>query len=64
LGYLMALGIVTMIRSDEFSFPFAIQPATYAFAVVCVLVAGGVSAWIVRRRIDQLDLVSVLKTRE
>ena len=64
LGYLLALGIVTMIRSDEFSFPFAIQPATYAFAVVCVLVAGVVSALIVRRRIDQLDLVSVLKTRE
>jgi putative ABC transport system permease protein len=64
LGYLLALGIVTMIRSDEFSFPFAIQPATYAFAAVCVLVAGVVSALIVRRRIDQLDLVSVLKTRE
>lgn len=64
LGYLLALGIVMMIRSDEFSFPFAIQPATYAFAVVCVVVAGVVSALIVRRRIDQLDLVSVLKTRE
>jgi putative ABC transport system permease protein len=64
LGYGMALGIVTLIRSDEFSFPFAIQPATYAFAVVCVVVAGVVSALIVRRRIDQLDLVSVLKTRE
>lgn len=64
LGYLLALGIVTMIRSDEFSFPFAIQPATYAFAVVCVVVAGVISALIVRRRIDQLDLVSVLKTRE
>lgn len=64
LGYLLALGIVTLIRSDEFSFPFAIQPATYAFAVVCVVVAGVVSALIVRRRIDQLDLVSVLKTRE
>ncbi|MDH4450199.1 MAG: ABC transporter permease, partial [Rhodoferax sp.] len=64
LGYLLALAMVTLIRSDEFSFPFAIQPATYAFAVVCVVVAGVVSALIVRRRIDQLDLVSVLKTRE
>jgi putative ABC transport system permease protein len=64
LGYLMALGIITLIGSDEFSFPFAIQPATYALAAVCVLVAGVVSALIVRRRIDQLDLVSALKTRE
>jgi putative ABC transport system permease protein len=31
---------------------------------VCVVVAGVISALIVRRRIDQLDLVGVLKTRE
>ncbi|WP_342618373.1 ABC transporter permease [Rhodoferax sp. GW822-FHT02A01] len=64
LGYLTARGIVSLIRSDDFSFPFVIQPATYAFAAVCVLAAGIVSALIVRRRVDQLDLVGVLKTRE
>ena len=64
LGYLLALGIVTLIRSDEFAFPFAIQPSTYAFSVICVVVAGVISALIVSRRIDQLDLVGVLKTRE
>jgi putative ABC transport system permease protein len=64
LGYLTARGIVSLIRSDDFSFPFVIQPATYAFAAVCVLAAGVVSALIVRRRVDQLDLVGVLKTRE
>jgi putative ABC transport system permease protein len=31
---------------------------------LCVLFAGGVSALIVRRRVDKLDLVGVLKTRE
>jgi putative ABC transport system permease protein len=64
LGYLLALGIVTLIQSDEFAFPFTIEPATYAFSVVCVVAAGVISALIVHRRIDQLDLVSVLKTRE
>jgi putative ABC transport system permease protein len=41
-----------------------IEPRTYAMACLVVLVAGVVSALIVRRRIDRLDLVAVLKTRE
>jgi putative ABC transport system permease protein len=64
LGYLLASGLVSMIQSDEFFFPFVIEPATYAFSALCVLLAGVVSALIVRRRVDALDLVSVLKTRE
>jgi putative ABC transport system permease protein len=64
LGYGLSKGIVSAIQSDEFFFPLVISPATYAFSVVCVVVAGVVSAFIVRRRVDGLDLVSVLKTRE
>lgn len=64
LGYLLAGGIVTAIQTDEFYFPFVITPATYAFSALCVLLAGAVSAFIVRRRVDALDLVAVLKTRE
>jgi putative ABC transport system permease protein len=63
-GYLLASTIVNLIKTDEFYFPFVIQPATYAFAALCVLAAGIVSALIVRRRVDSLDLVGVLKTRE
>ena len=64
LGYLLSSGIVSAIQTDEFYFPLAIAPATYAFSAICVVVAGVVSAFIVRRRVDGLDLVSVLKTRE
>ena len=64
LGYLLASGIVNLIKTDEFYFPFVIEPATFAFAALCVLAAGAVSALIVRRRVDTLDLVGVLKTRE
>ena len=64
LGYLLALTIVNLIKTDEFLFPFVIAPATYAFAILSVLAAGVVSALIVRRRVDTLDLVAVLKTRE
>jgi putative ABC transport system permease protein len=64
LGYGLSKGIVSAIQNDEFFFPLVISPSTYAFSAVCVVVAGVVSAFIVRRRVDGLDLVSVLKTRE
>jgi putative ABC transport system permease protein len=64
LGYGLAATIVHLIQSDEFFFPIVISPATYAFAALSVLSAGAVSALIVRRRVDTLDLVGVLKTRE
>lgn len=63
-GYWLAAAIVNLIKNDEFFFPLIIQPATYAYAVITVVVAGAASALIVRRRIDSLDLVGVLKTRE
>lgn len=64
LGYQLSAGIVNLIKTDEFLMPFVIQPATYAFAALCVIAAGAGSALIVRRHIDKLDLVGVLKTRE
>lgn len=64
LGYWLALTITNLIKTDEFFFPLIIEPKTYAFAALSVVIAGLVSALIVRRRIDRLDLVAVLKTRE
>lgn len=68
LGMLMGYGLVRLIiqllESDQFSFPIVIRASTYAFAALAVLIAGAISAFIVRRRINQLDMVSVLKTRE
>ena len=44
--------------------PFVINSSTFAIASLVVLGASLVSALIVRRRIDALDLVGVLKARE
>jgi putative ABC transport system permease protein len=41
-----------------------VRPATVAWAWITVIVAALLSAWLVRRRVDRLDLVAVLKTRE
>jgi putative ABC transport system permease protein len=64
LGYWLSFGIVQLIEPETFKIPFLIESRTYAYATLIVLLAGVVSALIVRRRVDQLDLVAVLKTRE
>lgn len=64
LGYGLAWITVGLIEQHEFRIPLLILPSTYAYATLIMLAAGIVSAAIVRRRIDKLDLVSVLKTRE
>jgi putative ABC transport system permease protein len=64
LGYLLSWTIVRMSHHDLIAIPIIVAPRTYAFAALAIVVAGAASALIVRRRIDRLDLVGVLKTRE
>jgi len=64
LGYLLSGLIVRLIEAQQFSIPLVILPSTYAYAALVTLAAGLVSALIVRQRIDHLDMVGVLKTRE
>jgi putative ABC transport system permease protein len=39
-------------------------PSTYAWASLVTLIAALGAVMVVRRRVDRLDLVAVLKTRE
>jgi putative ABC transport system permease protein len=64
LGWGLTQTLVELMRTDQFYFPVVIQPRTYAWAALCVLAAGLASALVVRRRIDRLDMVAALKTRE
>ena len=65
LGYWIAVWVMRYaVDSELFQLPVVIQPDTYAFAVLVVLAAGVLSALLVRRRLDHLDLIGVLKTRE
>lgn len=63
-GYLLALLIAALTHTETVAIPVIIWPRTYAYAAVAILAAAAVSALIVRRRVDRLDLVAVLKTRE
>ena len=64
LGWALTHSIVELMRTDQFLFPVVIRPRTYAWAALCVVAAGVASAMVVRRRIDRLDMVGALKTRE
>jgi putative ABC transport system permease protein len=51
--------------SDELMrFPFYLSPRTYVAAAAIALAAGVISALFVRRKLDRLDLVEVLKAAE
>ncbi|RWA63158.1 FtsX-like permease family protein [Mesorhizobium sp.] len=64
LGYLFSWSVVRGFESDLFRIPFVVNRSTFALASLVVLAVATLSALIVRRRIDRLDLVRVLKTRD
>lgn len=64
LGRLFTGLMVQGFSSDLYSLPLILKPATFSFASLVVLTATFVAGMVVRRRLDRLDLVAVMKTRE
>lgn len=68
LGFIIGSGICKYIaralESDLFRVPVVIGPSTYSYAAAVVFISACLSGLIVRHRLDHLDLVAVLKTRE
>ncbi|TCD13501.1 ABC transporter permease [Oricola cellulosilytica] len=64
LGAFLAWAMVTAFSSDLYSIPLVLNRDTFGFASVVALAAAIVSVLAVRRRIDTMNLVSVMKTRE
>ncbi len=52
------------LQTDAYSIPFVINSQSYRLSAVIVIVAAAASAMLVQRRINHLDLIEVLKTRE
>jgi putative ABC transport system permease protein len=67
LGFILGRGLAWLtawlIAGDELRIPLVILPATYAYAALLTLAAALASSLVVRRSIDHLDLIGVLKTR-
>ena len=63
IGYFFASASVDALQTDMYSLPFVIGSGTFSIAATVVLVSSLISALLVRRRLNNLDLIGVLKTR-
>ena len=64
IGWRTAKLMSDSFTSDLYAIPLVLRPATFSQASLVVLLAAAVSVLIVRRKLDSLNLVSVMKTRE
>lgn len=64
MGYYFSALAIWALETETQRFPLVIENSTYGFAIVVVVVATFLSAAVVRRRLNQLDLVAVLKAKE
>jgi putative ABC transport system permease protein len=61
IGTFLAWAAVTTMATESYTIPLVVLPSTYAYAAAVTLVAALVSGLVVRRNIDRLDLIAVLK---
>jgi putative ABC transport system permease protein len=64
IGYALAFGTAQAMSTELFRIPFVASRGTVAFTVGVTLGTAGVVAAVLRRRIDRLEMVEVLKARE
>ncbi len=64
LGYGLSGVLVTAFETELYTIPFSASPRTYALCAVAVLAAAAFSGLLVRRKLDHLDLMEVLKSKE
>jgi len=64
LGYGLSLAIAQTVHSEVFRFPIVVTPQAVGWAFFTVIMAAAVSGFVVRRQLDRLNLVGVLKTRD
>lgn len=64
IGYALGRVIMGLFNNEVYRLSFSVSAATIAWSFLIVIAAAFVSALAVRRRLDHLDLVAVLKTRE
>jgi putative ABC transport system permease protein len=64
IGYSLGQLIMAGFNNEIYRLSFVVSPATIAWAFLIVIGAAFISGLMVRRKLDTLDLVGVLKTRE
>jgi putative ABC transport system permease protein len=64
LGNWLSNAMMSQVDPEMYRFTIMISTRTYLYAVAVTLLAAIASAFILRRKIQRLDLIGVLKTRE
>ena len=64
MGHQLAALVVSYLDLELFRFPLVIERTTYGLAASVVMAASIVSGLLVRNKLDHLDLIAVLKSRE
>lgn len=64
IGYGLCSILARLYQWELFRIPLVLTGRTYVYAVAVIVASALVSGLLVRRRLDRLDLVAVLKTRE
>lgn len=64
LGTAFAWSVAKGFESDLFTIPFVLTRPTFAYSSIVAIVSAAATGFIVKNRVDRLDMVRVLKTRE
>jgi putative ABC transport system permease protein len=64
LGIALSRYVTTKFSADLYTIPFGMSAATLAKGALVVGAAAAATAVLIRNRVDRLDLVRALKTRE
>jgi putative ABC transport system permease protein len=68
VGFLLGVGLgtwtIVALETEMFSFPIVFSRSTFGTAAIVVLIAALLSAVMINRQLNRLDLIGVLKTRE
>ncbi|MCV6625433.1 MAG: ABC transporter permease [Cellvibrionaceae bacterium] len=64
LGYFLLAVVCAGFSTDLYQIPAVLEPKNFGAAIAVVVLAGLVSGLMIKRDIDNIDMVSALKTRE
>ena len=64
IGYSLSYAITAGLQTDIYRMPFVAEPRTYFLSALLIIIAAIASGLVVRRRLDHIQMVEVLKTRE
>jgi putative ABC transport system permease protein len=64
MGMTLSRWLMSQFETDLFTFPYVTNTAIYGKAALFVIASVTVATLVVRRGVDKLDLVGVLKSRD